>query len=114
LVHIDMSPVPIRGVGEHPPNASITFGKLHVVAHASFALDKTWRLEQRTDPDHKGLRWALLKDRERLAIAQRADLDALVANVTIKRTARARLYREKFRDILDRKQSNVVSTMLGP
>ncbi|MGF6979918.1 hypothetical protein QFZ94_008435 [Paraburkholderia sp. JPY465] len=45
-------------------------------------------------------------------MAQRADLDALVANVTTKRTARAWLYREQLRDILDRKQINVVSEML--
>ena len=37
------------------------------------------------------------------------DLDMLVAHFTTKRTARAWLYR----DILDRKQINVVSTMLG-
>ncbi|MGF6292649.1 transposase [Paraburkholderia youngii] len=38
--------------------------------------------------------------------------DALVANVTTKRTARAWLYREQLREILDRKQINVVSEML--
>ena len=54
----------------------------------------------------------LLKDRERLNAARRADLDALVANVTTKRTARAWLYREQLREILDRKQINVVSEML--
>ncbi len=43
---------------------------------------------------------------------QRADLDALIANVTTKRTARAWLYREQLRDILERKQINVVSAML--
>ncbi|WP_198387963.1 transposase, partial [Burkholderia ubonensis] len=102
----------IKGVSEHLPNARITFDKFHVVAQASFALDKTRRLEQKTDPDLKGLRWALLKDRDRLSVAQRADLDALIANVTTKRTARAWLYREQLRDILDRKQINIVAAML--
>ncbi|WP_028215681.1 ISL3 family transposase [Paraburkholderia mimosarum] len=111
-VSIDMSPAFIKGVSEHLPNARITYDKFHVVAQASFALDKTRRLEQKTDPDLKGLRWALLKDRDRLSAAQRADLDALVANVTTKRTARAWLYREQLREILDRKQINVVSEML--
>ena len=111
-VSIDMSPAFIKGVSEHLPHARITFDKFHVVAQASFALDKMRRLEQKTDPDLKGLRWALLKDRDRLSVAQRADLDALVANVTTKRTARAWLYREQLRDILDRKQINVVSEML--
>jgi transposase len=112
-VSIDMSPAFIKGVAEHLPNARITFDKFHVVAHASTAVDKTRRLEQKTDPDLKGLRWALLKDRDRLPVAQRADLDALIARATTKRTARAWLYREQLREILERKQINVVRAMLA-
>lgn len=111
-VSIDMSPAFIKGVSTHLPEARITFDKFHVVAQASLAVDKTRRLEQKTDPALKGMRWNLLKDRDRLTVAQRADLDAFVANVTTKRTARAWLYREQLRDILERKQINVVSAML--
>lgn len=111
-VSIDMSPAFIKGVDEHLPNARVTFDKFHVVAHASKAVDQTRRLEQKTAPDLKGLRWALLKDRDSLSSDQRADLDALIANVTTKRTARAWLYREQLRDILERKQINVVRAML--
>lgn len=110
---IDMSPAFIKGVGEHLPNARITFDKFHVVAHASTAVDKTRRIEQKTDPSLKGLRWALLKDREKLNPSAQADLDALAAQVTTKRTARAWLYREQLRDILERKQINVVRGMLS-
>jgi transposase len=109
---IDMSKAFIKGVTKHLPNARITFDKFHVVAHASKALDQTRRGEQKTDPSLKGLRWALLKDRQRLTESQRADLDAFVAQATTKRTARAWLYREQLREILDRKQINVVSAML--
>ena len=112
LVSIDMSPAFIKGVADHLPNARITFDKFHVVAHASTAVDKMRRLEQRTDPNLKGLRWTLLKDRDRLSDESRADLDTLIAQVATKRTARAWLYREHLRDILDRKQINVVSAML--
>ena len=70
------------------------------------------RLEQRTDPSLKGLRWTLLKDRDRLSDEGRADLDGLIAAAATKRTARAWLYREHLRDILDRKQINVVCAML--
>lgn len=112
-VSIDMSPAFIKGVGKHLPNARITFDKFHVVAHASQAVDKTRRIEQKTDPSLKGLRWALLKDREKLNASAQADLDALVAQVTTKRTARAWLYREQLRDILERKQINVVRSMLA-
>lgn len=111
-VSIDMSPAFIKGVGEHLPNARITFDKFHVVAHASMAVDKTRRIEQKTDPSLKGLRWKLLKDRGSLSQSAQADLDALVAQVTTKRTARAWLYKEQLRDILDRKQINVVRGML--
>jgi transposase len=111
-VSIDMSPAFIKGVGESLPKARITFDKFHVVAHASAAVDATRRLEQRTDPSLKGLRWTLLKDRMRLSDQGRADLDALIAKAATKRTARAWLYREHLREILDRKQINVVSAML--
>ena len=111
-VSIDMSPAFIKGVGKSLPNARITFDKFHVVAHANLAVDKTRRIEQKRDPSLKGLRWALLKDRSNLNPGAQADLDALVAQFTTKRTARAWLYREQLRDILDRKQINVVRSML--
>ena len=111
-VSIDMSPAFIKGVSTHLPSARITFDKFHVVAHASAAVDQMRRLEQRTDPTLKGLRWTLLKDRDRLSDEGRADLDNLIAQAATKRTARAWLYRENLREILERKQINVVSALL--
>jgi transposase len=111
-VSIDMSPAFIKGVGESLPEARVTFDKFHVVAHASGAVDETRRLEQRTDPSLEGMRWALLEDREDLSEESRADLDALIAKAPSKRTARAWLYREQLREILERKQINVVSRLL--
>lgn len=112
-VSIDMSPAFIKGIAKHLPNAQITFDKFHVIAHASTAVDKTRRIEQKTDPTLKGLRWKLLRDRDSLTPDARADLDALVAQVTTKRTARAWLYKEQLREILERKQINVVRAMLA-
>ena len=109
---IDMSPAFIKGISDHLPNAKITFDKFHVIAHASQALDEMRRREQKTDPALKGFRWALLKDRSKLSREQAMDLDRLVIQFTTKRTARAWLYHEQLRDILNRKQINVVSTML--
>ena len=111
-VSIDMSPAFIKGVTEHLPNARITFDKFHVVAHASAAVDQMRRLEQRTTPSLKGLRWTLLKDRDSLSNEARADLDNLILQAPTKRTARAWLYREHLREILHRKQINVASVML--
>ena len=111
-VSIDMSPAFIKGVGEHLPGAEIIFDKFHVIAHASHALDLTRRAEQKRDPTLKGLRWALLKDRRSLSDGKRDDLDALLMHLTTKRTARAWQYREDLREILNRKQINVMRAML--
>ena len=111
-VSIDMSPAFIRGVSEELTNARITFDKFHVIWHASTAVDKMRRIEQRTDKSLKGMRWSLLKDRSRLKPEAAADLDALIARMTTVRTARAWLYKEQLREILDRKQINVVRGML--
>ena len=109
---IDMSPAFIAGVSEHLPNARITFDKFHVIGHAGTAVDKTRRIEQRTDKSLKGMRWTLLKDTAKLKPEAAADLDALIAKMTVKRTARAWVYKEQLREILDRKQINVVRAML--
>lgn len=111
-VSIDMSPAFIKGCAEHLPKARITFDKFHVLWHASTAVDRMRRIEQRTERSLKGLRWSLLKDRSRLRPEAAAELDALIARITTVRTARAWLYKEQLREILARKQINVVRTML--
>ncbi len=70
------------------------------------------RAEQKLEPNLKGMRWVLLKDRGSLTRAQRADLDALLAHMTTTRTARAWQYREQLREILSRKQPHVVRELL--
>lgn len=111
-VSIDMSPAFIKGCTQHLPQARITFDKFHVIWHASAAVDKMRRIEQRSDKSLKGMRWALLKDRSRLQPQAAADLDALIARMTTVRTARAWVYKEQLREILERKQINVVRAML--
>src|SRR5207244_8667136 len=51
-------------------------------------------------------------DRANLKPAAAADLDAWIAQMTTVRTARAWLYKEQLREILERKQINVVRSML--
>jgi transposase len=111
-VSIDMSPAFIKGCTEELPNARITFDKFHVVWHANAAVDKMRRIEQRNDKSLKGLRWTLLKDRANLKPDAAADLDALITKMTRVRTARAWVYKEQLREILERKQINVVREML--
>ena len=109
---IDMSPAFISGVSKHLPNARITFDKFHIIGHASAAVDKMRRIEQKTDKSLKGMRWTLLKDTAKLKPEAAANLKALIAKMTVKRTARAWSYKEQLREILERKQINVVRTML--
>jgi transposase len=71
------------------------------------------RIEQRTDKSLKGMRWSLLKNRCSLKPDAVADLDALSAKMTTVRTARAWFSKERLREILVRKQINVVRAMLG-
>jgi transposase len=112
-VSIDMSPAFIKGCDDYLPNARVTFDKFHVIWHANAAVDRTRRIEQRSDRSLKGLRWSLLKDRSHLSEGAAADLDALIARMTTMRTARAWRYKEQLREILDRKQINVVRSMLA-
>lgn len=109
---IDMSPAFISGVSKHLPNARITFDKFHIIGHASAAVDKMRRIEQKTDKSLKGMRWTLLKDTTKLKPEAAADLGVLIAKMTVKRTARAWSYKEQLREILERKQINVVRAML--
>lgn len=109
---IDMSPAFISGITKHLPNARITFDKFHIIGHASAAVDKMRRIEQKTDKSLKGMRWTLLKDKSNLKPEAAADLDALIAKMSVKRTARAWSYKEQLREILQRKQINVVRAML--
>lgn len=57
----------IKRCERHLPNARIAFDKFHVVWHASFAVDKMRRIEQRTDRSLNGMRWSLLEDCSRLS-----------------------------------------------
>lgn len=107
-----MAPAFIKGCTQELPNARITFDKFHVVWHANAAVDKRRRIEQRRDKSLKGMRWSLLKDRSSLRPKAAADLDALIARMTTVRTARAWVYKEQLREILERKQINIVRDML--
>jgi transposase len=109
---IDMSPAFIKAwVSNCPTRASPTI-EFHVVWHANAAVDKMRCIEQRSDKSLKGMRWSLLKDRDSLKPEAVAELDALIARMTSVRTARAWVYKEQLRAILERKQINVVRAML--
>jgi transposase len=111
-VSIDMSPAFIKGVSDELPNAQITFDKYHVIAHAGTAVDKTRRIEQRSDPSLKGMRWTLLRDSYSLKPEAAAALHGLITQPKLTRTARAWLYKEQLRETLNRRQVNVMRDTL--
>jgi transposase len=111
-VSIDMSAAFIKGVTAYLPEARITFDKFHVISHANDAVTKMRRLEQKTEPSLKGMRWSLVKDVSRLRSTEASGLEAVLSQMTSLRTARAWRYKEQLREILDRKQINVVRAML--
>lgn len=115
-VSIDMSAAYIKGVGEHLPNAQITFDKFHVIAHASAAVDKTRRVEQRSSPEMgaqlKGMRWTLLKDVFSLKPEAGAALHALITAPRLTMTARAWAYKERLRLAMEHRQVNVLRKLL--
>ncbi len=88
-VSIDMSPAFVKGWNMQLPGARITFDKFHVIAHAPKALDEALRLEQKTTPDLKGLRWTMLRDYVGLNGTALTEIDALLSKLTTKSTARA-------------------------
>ena len=86
---IDMSKVFIKEVGDHLPNAQITFDKFHVIAEASRAVDLARQAEQKHSPDLKRMRWKLLRDPGDLKAEAKEELNGLLAQLTSVRAARA-------------------------
>lgn len=115
-VSIDMSAAYIKGAAEHLPAAQVTFDKFHVIAHASTAVDRTRRVEQRSDPELgaqlKGMRWTLLKDVFSLTPAAGQALHALITAPKLTMTARAWAYKERLRLAMEHKQVNVLRRLL--
>jgi transposase len=99
-------------VSSELPNAQITFDKFDVVRHANAAVDKTRRIEQRSDKSLKGMRWTLLKEVFSLKTEAGAALHGLITAPKLTRTARASIYKEQLRELLDRRQINVMRDSL--
>ena len=111
-VNIDMSPAFIRGPSSELPNAQITFDKSHVIGHANAAVDKMRRSEQRTQTSLKGMRWELLRDVFGLRPEAGAALHRLITAPKRTLTARTWIFKGQLRDLLDRKQINVMRDSL--
>jgi transposase len=100
-----MSTAFIRGIGEHLPNATMTFDRYHLAAKLSEAIDTVRRQEVATRPELKHTRWLWLKNWANLSATQRRDLHRLMRPSAQLATARALRWREDFQAFYDQHPS---------
>lgn len=97
----DMSAAFISGIGEHLPNAALTFDRYHLAAKLSEAVDAVRRAEVATRPELKHTRWLWLKNWANLSTAQRRELQRLLRPSAQLATGRALRWREDFQAFYD-------------
>lgn len=97
----DMSAAFIKGIGEHLPQARMTFDKFHVIAKLNEAVDEVRRGEAKTSAELKGTRYVWLKNRVNLTAKQRETLVWLTRPSSRLATARAHRWREDFQAFYD-------------
>ena len=101
----DMSTAFIAGIGEHLPNATMTFDRYHLAAKLSEAVDQVRRTEVTTRPELKHTRWLWLKNWSNLSTTQRRELHRLMRPSAQLATARALRWREDFQAFYDQDPS---------
>lgn len=109
----DMSAAFIAGIGEHLPNAQLTFDRYHLAAKLSEAVDAVRRAELATRPELKRTRWLWLKNWSNLSVKQRRELQQLMRPSAQLATARALLWREDFQAFYDQDPSYAAEYLRG-
>lgn len=74
---LDMSKAFIKGLGEHFPNAHLTFDRFHVMKLVNAGLEEVRREETKDRPELKKSRYVWLKNRSNLSASQEAMLHDL-------------------------------------
>ncbi len=92
----DMSPAFIRGVGDHLPEAQITFDRYHVIAELNKAVDEVRKGERKSTPELAGTKYVWLKRPENLSARQGQQLAWLSRPSARLATARAYRWRWDF------------------
>jgi len=98
-VSADMSKAFIKGVGEHLPNASLTFDKFHVVSLVNDAVDEVRRLEYKLHPELSGTRYIWLKNPHNLTPHQEQQIQTFDFTRCLLKTTRAYQIRLVFQDL---------------
>jgi transposase len=101
----DMSTAFIAGIGQHLPNATMTFDRYHLAAKLSEAVDAVRREEVHTRPELKHTRWLWLKNHSNLSAKQQGELHQLMRPSAQLATARALRWRQDFQAFYDQHPS---------
>ena len=96
---VDMSQAFIRGLGDHFPNAHLTFDRFHVMKLLGEAVDEVRRREVKDHPELRETRYVWLKNRSNLTARQEARLGEL-RNANLE-TAEAYRMRLTFQDFYE-------------
>jgi transposase len=96
-----MSPAFIKGIGEHLPNAIITFDKFHIIKIINEAVDKVRKEEQKTNPILKKSRYVFLKNQENYTAKQREKYEEIKMSKLNIKTFKALQIREMFQQIYE-------------
>jgi transposase len=94
---IDMSQAFIKGLGDHFPNAHLTFDRFHVMKSLGEAVDEVRRQEVKDCPELRKTRYVWLKNQSNLTAHQAEMLEALKnANLKTAEAYRMRLTLQDF------------------
>ena len=94
---VDMSPAFIKGLGDHFPNAHLTFDRFHVMKLLGEAVDEVRRQEVKEYPELKKSRYVWLKNPSNLSARQAEMLQSLKnANLNTAEAYRMRLTLQDF------------------
>jgi transposase len=94
-----MSPAFIKGVRENLPEAEVTFDRFHLMKTLNDAVDRVRRLEVKTDPNLKGLKFVFLKNSENLTSSDLDRLSKIRFADCGKKTLKAYQIKELFREL---------------
>jgi len=108
---VDMSPAFIKGLGDHFPNAKLTFDRFHVMKLLGEAVDEVRRQEVKENPELKKSRYVWLKNPSNLTANQAEMLEAL-RNANLK-TAEAYRMRLTLQDFYEQANPQAAKVFLG-
>ena len=98
-VSCDMSPAFIKGVEDNLPDAAVVFDRFHVTKVINEAVDKVRKAEVGQNPILKNSRYLFLKNRDRLTMCQREQLETIQLSGLNLKTMKALNIREAFQQI---------------